>query len=141
MNKIICPHCKKAFEIDEAGFADIIKQVRDQEFNKDLKERERIFIEDKENAIKLAEANITNTLQKDLVKKEVELAELKAKKEAELAEMKSKINNAELEKNLQSLKQSILLKKNVIVSQLNSIAKTLKIDFLYLHKKKNTRVS
>lgn len=111
MNKITCPNCKKAFEIDEAGFADILKQVRDEEFNKDLKERERIFAEDKKNAVKLAEANITNTLQKNLAKKEVELAELKAnkdrelseldtKKETELAEMKSKINNAELEKKL-----------------------------------------
>ena len=89
MNEIICPNCKKAFEIDEAGFADIIKQVRDEEFNKDLKERERIFIEDKENAAKLAEANITNTLQKGLVEKD-----------DELAKMKSKINNAELEKKL-----------------------------------------
>jgi hypothetical protein len=89
MNKIICPNCKKAFEIDEAGFADILKQVRDEEFSKDLKERERIFIEDKENAIKLAEANITNTAQKEL-----------AKKEAELAEMKSKIDNTEFERKL-----------------------------------------
>src|SRR5680860_501949 len=89
MNKIICPNCKKAFEIDEAGFADILKQVRDEEFNKDLKERERIFIEDKENAIKLAEANITNTAQKEL-----------AKKETELAEMKSKIDNVEIERKL-----------------------------------------
>jgi len=111
MNEIICPNCKTAFKIDEAGFADILKRVRDEEFNKDLKERERIFALDKENAVKLAEANITNTLQKDLAKKEAELAELKAKKdrelaefdakkEAELAEMKSKINNADLEKKL-----------------------------------------
>src|SRR5680860_282550 len=111
MNEIICPNCKKAFKIDEAGFADILKQIRNEEFKKDLKEREKIFIEDKENAIKLAEANITNTLQKDLAKKETELAGLKAKKdhelaeftakkETELAEMKSKINEAELEKKL-----------------------------------------
>jgi hypothetical protein len=89
MNEIKCPKCGTSFKIDEAGFADILKQVRDEEFNKDLKERERIFVEDKESAVKLAEANITNTLQKDL-----------ARKEAELAEMKSKINNAELEKKL-----------------------------------------
>ncbi|PIP30332.1 hypothetical protein COX25_05230, partial [bacterium (Candidatus Howlettbacteria) CG23_combo_of_CG06-09_8_20_14_all_37_9] len=86
MNEIICPNCKTAFKIDEAGFADILKRVRDEEFNKDLKERERIFALDKENAVKLAEANITNTLQKDLAKKEAELAELKAKKDRELAE-------------------------------------------------------
>ncbi len=111
MNEIICPNCKKAFKVDEAGFADILKQVRDEAFSKELKERERMFAEDKENSIKLAEANIKNLLQKDISKKETEIAEIKAKKdleiaeldakkEAELAEMKSKIDNAEIEKKL-----------------------------------------
>lgn len=100
MNEIICPHCKKAFKIDEAGFADILKQVHDHEFEKELHERVEMLKKDKENAVKLAEANITNALQKDLAKKDAELAALAAKKESELAEMKSKINNAELEKNL-----------------------------------------
>ena len=89
MNEIICPNCKKAFKVDEAGFADIIKQVRDHQFEEELRERLNIAEKDKENAIKLAEANITNTLQKDLTKKD-----------AELAEIKSKINNVELEKKL-----------------------------------------
>ena len=89
MNEIICPNCKKAFKIDEAGFADILKQVRDGEFNKDIKEREKILANEKETAIKLAEANITNKSQKDL-----------AKKESELAEMKSRFSNVELEKKL-----------------------------------------
>ena len=78
MNEIKCPKCGTSFKIDEAGFSAILKQVRDTEFNKDLKERERMFTEDKEKAVKLAEA----------------------KKETELAEMRSKINNAELEKKL-----------------------------------------
>lgn len=89
MNEIICPHCKKAFKVDEAGFADILKQVRDHEFEKELFQREELLKKDKDNAVRLAEANITNTLQKDL-----------AKKDAELAEIKSKINNVELEKKL-----------------------------------------
>lgn len=111
MNEIICPHCKKAFKIDEAGFADILKQVRDHEFEQELHERLELLEKDKESAVKLAEANIKNALQIDLAKKETELAELKAqkdrelaeldaKKESELAEMKSKINNADLEKKL-----------------------------------------
>lgn len=89
MNDIVCPNCKKAFKVDEAGFADIIKQVRDHQFEEELRERLNIAEKDKESAVKLAEANITNTLQKDL-----------AKKDAELAEIKSKINNVELEKKL-----------------------------------------
>ena len=89
MKEIICPNCKKAFRVDEAGFADIIKQVHDHEFEKELHVRLDIAEKEKENAIKLAEANIKNTSQKTL-----------AEKESELAEMKSKINNAELEKKL-----------------------------------------
>jgi hypothetical protein len=89
MNEIICPHCKKAFKVDEAGFADILKQVHDHEFEKELNERVEMFEKDKENAIKLAEANIKNKLQADL-----------ANKESELADIRSKINNAELEKKL-----------------------------------------
>ena len=89
MNEIICPNCKKAFKVDETGFADILKQVHDHEFEKELHNREEMLKKDKESAVKLAEAHITNTLQKDL-----------AKKDAELAEIKSKINNVELEKKL-----------------------------------------
>lgn len=89
MNEIICPNCKTAFKIDEAGFADILKQVRDDQFDKELNERLNIAKKEKEDAVKLAEANIKNSAQTEL-----------ARKEAEIADMKSKINNAELEKKL-----------------------------------------
>jgi len=89
MNDIICPNCKKTFKVDEAGFADILKQVRDHRFEEELLERLNIAEKEKESAVKLAEANIKNALQADF-----------AKKETELAEMKSKINNVELEKKL-----------------------------------------
>ena len=79
MNEIICPHFKKTFKVDEAGFADILKQVHDHEFEKELHERVEILEKDQENAIKLAEANIKNELQADLANKESELAEIKSK--------------------------------------------------------------
>ena len=111
MNEIICPHCKKAFKVDEAGFADILKQVRDQQFDKELHERLEIAEREKTSAVQLAESNLKNTLQEELAKKDKELAELKAekdrnlaeqlaKKEAELAEMKSKLDKAEVEQKL-----------------------------------------
>ncbi|PIP31447.1 hypothetical protein COX24_03565 [bacterium (Candidatus Gribaldobacteria) CG23_combo_of_CG06-09_8_20_14_all_37_87_8] len=111
MNDIICPNCKKVFKVDEAGFADILKQVRDHQFEEELHERLEIAEREKASAVKLAELNLKNTLQEELAKKDKELAELKAekdrnlaeqlaKKESELAEMKSKITNAETEKKL-----------------------------------------
>jgi hypothetical protein len=82
MNEVVCPHCKKAFKIDEAGFADILKQVRDGEFQKELHERLELLEKDKESAVKLAEANAKNELQEQASIKDTELAELKAKIDA-----------------------------------------------------------
>jgi hypothetical protein len=111
MNEIICPHCKKTFKVDEAGFADILKQVRDGQFEKELHERLEIAEREKASAVQLAESNLKNTLQAELSKKDKELAELKtekdrnlaeqlAKKESELSEMKAKIDKAEVEQKL-----------------------------------------
>ena len=56
MNEINCPHCKKAFKVDEAGYADILKQVKNHEFEDELKTRLALVENDKLNAVKLAEA-------------------------------------------------------------------------------------
>ena len=111
MNEIICPNCKKAFKVDEAGFADILKQVRDHEFEEELSNRLNLAEKEKENAVKLAEANLRNSLQESLSKKDSEISALKAKnekelleklnaKDSELTEMRAKIENAELVKKL-----------------------------------------
>ena len=111
MNEIICPNCKKAFKVDEAGFADILKQVRDHQFEEELKSRLELADKEKEGAVKLAEANIRNSLQEQLAKKDAALAELKSqselalsaklnKKETEIANLKAKIDNVEVEKKL-----------------------------------------
>lgn len=89
MNEIICPHCKKAFKIDEAGFADILKQVRDHEFEQELLERVAALEREKESAVKLAEANTKNQLQADAAKKDAEIAELKAEREAAIAKLEA----------------------------------------------------
>ncbi|WP_396137306.1 DUF2130 domain-containing protein [Flavobacterium sp.] len=100
MNEIICPNCKKAFKIDEAGFADILKQVRDHQFEEELEKRLKLAENEKESAVKLAEANFKSVLQEDLNKKDKELSEKLAAKEAEIAQIKSKLNSAEIEKEL-----------------------------------------
>jgi hypothetical protein len=111
MNEIICPHCKKAFKVDEAGFADILKQVRDHEFERELFDRIEMMEKDKENAVKLAEANIKNELQVEMSKRDTELAELKAQrdslvnelkaeKDAEIARLQARVESADTEKRL-----------------------------------------
>jgi len=100
MNEIICPHCKKAFKVDEAGFADILKQVRDHQFEEELDKRLLLADQEKENAVKLAEANLKNVFQENIAKKDRELSEKIAFKEAEIAEFKAKLENAEIQKKL-----------------------------------------
>ncbi len=112
MNEIICPNCKKAFKVDEAGFADILKQVRDHQFEEELANRLTLAENEKDAAVELAKANIKNSLQEELAKKDQQLTELKSKsdaelttqlaqKEVEIAEIKSKVQNAEIEKKLE----------------------------------------
>jgi len=79
MHEIICPHCKKAFKIDEAGYADILKQVRDNEFEQQLHERLELAEQDKRNAVELATTKVTSELEKAAAAKDAEIQELKAK--------------------------------------------------------------
>jgi hypothetical protein len=77
MNEIKCPHCGKAFKIDEAGYADILKQVRDDEFSKALHERLDLVEKEKATAIELAVAKLTSDLEKAAGKKDAEIERLK----------------------------------------------------------------
>ena len=113
MNEIICPHCKKAFKVDEAGFADILKQVRDREFDAELHERLQLFEREKQSAVDLAMATTKNELQAGLAKKDAELAELKARRDAEVAELRAEKDaalaklNAEQESELVRLRAQL----------------------------------
>ena len=109
MNEIKCPNCNKAFKIDEAGFADILKQVRDGEFDKELHARLEMAEKEKDNAVKLAEANIKNELQSDVAKKDAEIAKLQTKIDTSETEKKLALTQAvsELEKERDSLNNKL----------------------------------
>ncbi|MGK0269967.1 MAG: hypothetical protein ACI88H_000600 [Cocleimonas sp.] len=79
MHEIICPHCSKAFKIDEAGYADILKQVRDSDFDQQLHDRLELAEKDKLNAIQLAKSEAGSKIDKISASKDTEIQELKAK--------------------------------------------------------------
>ncbi|MGY4286945.1 hypothetical protein ACVWXO_006165 [Bradyrhizobium sp. LM2.7] len=81
MHEIICPHCDKAFKVDEAGYAEILKQVRDADFHRQLHERLELAERDKQSAVELAKAQVSNDLQKTAADKDAEIHELKSKLE------------------------------------------------------------
>jgi len=92
MNEINCPNCSKVFKVDEAGFADILKQVRDHQFEEELLKRLLLAEKEKESAVLLAEAKLKNSLQENIAGKEREILELKAKSERELAQKEASKN-------------------------------------------------
>jgi len=93
-NQIQCPHCGKSFTMDEAGYADILKQVRDKEFEDTLHERLELAEQSKKTEIALAEANLAKGLQAEASKKDSTIAELKAKLDATETEKKLAVQEA-----------------------------------------------
>ena len=102
MRQIKCPNCGQVFEIDQASYADIVKQVRDHEFTREITERENLLRTDKENAVQLAEQKTRSELQKLLSEKEAELASLQAENKAEAARI-----NSEKQSEILSLKSEL----------------------------------
>jgi len=122
MHEIKCPHCGKTFTIDEAGYADILNQVRDEAFDKALHERLTLAEQDKKAAVELAETRVASQMDKETSKKDAEIARLKeelkssaelvqarvtgefkdetSKKDAEIARLKEELKSADVAKKL-----------------------------------------
>ena len=94
MYEIICPHCKKAFKVDEAGYADILKQVHNSEFEQQLHERLGLAKQEKLNAVDLVKAEASNEILKVTKEKDAEIQDLKAKLGANEVTKKLAINEA-----------------------------------------------
>jgi hypothetical protein len=109
MQEIKCPHCNKSFTMDEAGYADILGQVRTAEFEKDLHERLEAADKQKVTEIALAEAKLAEKLKEEATKKDAELTELKAKLDNFATEKKLAVQEAktDLEKERDKLKNDL----------------------------------
>jgi len=82
VHEIKCPNCGKSFKIDESGYADILNQVRDEAFNKELDKRSELAEQEKKTAVELAEAKVASEMEKEGAKKDTEIERLKAALEA-----------------------------------------------------------
>ena len=126
MNEIKCPHCGKVFQVDERGFADILRQVRTAEFDKEIAQREGMLQEQNAQAVKLAVAKAQRDAQAETAQRDARIAELETrlaaeKREREQAEKSSQIEHAnELE--------AALAKKQAEIVQLQADVKKLSAD-------------
>ncbi len=114
MQEIKCPNCGEVFQVDESSYDSIAKQVRDKEFTKEIEERENYYAREKETAVKLAQMETTEELNKELVKKDAEIARLQA-------QLKSKIDSLETEKRL-AVNEAVATKEKQISEQNEKIA-------------------
>lgn len=94
MNEIICPHCHKAFKVDESGYADILKQVRDKEFKQQLHNHLELAEKEKLSAVELAKSHIQNDMQKIITDKKIEIKELITKLDSSKVEQKLAVKEA-----------------------------------------------
>lgn len=126
MNEIKCPHCGKVFQVDERGFADILRQVRTAEFDKEIAQREGMLQEQNAQAVKLAVAKAQQDAQAETAQRDARIAELETrlaaeKREREQAEKSSQLEHAnELE--------AALAKKQAEIAQLQADVKKLSAD-------------
>ena len=98
MNEIKCPHCGEMFTIDEAGFAAILKQVRDAEFDKEVRRHEQLLTSEKQQAVQLAVAEALAKAQGDTAQKEARIVELEARLQAEQRERENQQRLAHAER-------------------------------------------
>ena len=129
MNEIICPHCSKAFKIDESGYADILKQVHDREFDKQLNERLELAEKEKKIALELAQAKASSEFQKDAAGKDAEIQSLKSKLESSESALRLAVTEAlsSVEKERDALKARVeaneIANKLAITEAVSSVQK------------------
>jgi hypothetical protein len=137
MNEIICPHCSKAFKIDETGYADILKQVRDHEFEEQLADRLRLAEIDKQNALALATERANAEVQKTVLIKDAEIRQLKTNLETVEVSQKLAVTEAlrAVEKERDSLLSQLEQAKQETASATKLIEVTLKGEIQELQAK------
>lgn len=96
MQEIKCPNCGEVFVVDESGYAQIVQQVRDKEFEKEISRREKSFEEMKENELKLARLEQKEVFDKELASKDSEIAQ----KDRMIEQLQAQISGSETEKKL-----------------------------------------
>ncbi|MBQ6540650.1 MAG: DUF2130 domain-containing protein, partial [Oscillospiraceae bacterium] len=89
MQEIRCPKCGEVFQVDESGYAAIVKQVRDREFEKELRQRETIYDSEKESAVRIAVMKAESEKEKTIDDLRRKLAVAEANSAAKIAEIRS----------------------------------------------------
>ena len=129
MNEIKCPKCGTIFQINETDYESILKQIKDKEFQKEISSIEIQYQKDKENTIKLVEANIEKKFSIDINNKNIEINELKNKLELQNSIKELEIQKAisERDKKIDNLNNELEIKSKEHSLRENSIKESYEI--------------
>lgn len=128
MNEIKCPNCGQVFKVDESGFADIVKQVRDTEFESELKKRELLLADEKIQAVELAKVTAKSETQEDIAKRDTKIAELEAKLAAINNEKNLALEKAKAEAESQKAQLNAQLKEKEQATELAVLSAVGKLE-------------
>ena len=117
MNEIKCPKCGTVFTINETDYENVVKQIRDKEFEKEITLRDEQHKIDKENSIKLAEAKLEKALTESLNQKELVINELKNELKIKEEQTENKIEKEYLDKLNKKELEILELKKQLELIQ------------------------
>lgn len=116
MQEIRCPNCGSVFQVDESGYAQLLQQVRDSEFEKELDRREKEMIRLKENDLKMARMEQERRHDAEMARKDDKLAD----KDKEIAQLKAELEKADTEKKL-AVSEAVSEKEKELSKKANAI--------------------
>lgn len=156
MNEIKCPNCGEVFTIDENAYASIVKQIRDNEFQSELAQREKMLKSEKDSALTLVKTQMREENEKSIFELKQEIARLQAVIDSAQKDKQLEINNAvsqkdreiaeknaeiiELKGNVESAKKDIVLKESTLKAEYNAMLKA-KDEAIEFYKDLKTRMS
>jgi len=130
-----CPNCKTTFKVDESVYTDIVKQVRDRQFNQELESRLSVAEREKTSAVELATSKLEGALQKQLADKDREISELRlkskealidevSKKDEKIRQLQSQFENSKMENKLEIAQATSTIEKqrDQLINDLNNAA-------------------
>lgn len=120
MQELKCPNCGEVFQVDESGYAQIVSQIRDKEFETELKRREEELNKNRERDLELVRLEQEKKQEAVLNAKNTELSE----KDKEILELRTKLTNAEAEKKIAVMeavaeKEKEVTQKNNVINELS----------------------
>lgn len=123
MEEIKCPKCGEVFQVDESGYAAMLKQVRDKEFNKEIQARMEQLKETQKAEVNLAVSKTEKSFTEQLAEKNAIILELQKRVENSEAQMKLMVAKevGSKDQEISELKRDLLEAKHNIQTEISKV--------------------